>query len=95
MIYYERYVVINPGVAEGVEKMQLLSEEEYFDVGRSNGHSLQNHPFRTVALARGTESLDYLEALERLGLALLRAFLVGLVTEAASPLPTSTTSTVA
>ena len=32
VIYYERYVVINPGVAEGVERLQLLSEEEYFDI---------------------------------------------------------------
>ena len=32
IIYYERYIVINPGVAEGVEKMQLLTEEEYFDI---------------------------------------------------------------
>ncbi len=36
IIYYERYVVIQPGVAgEGdnpIEKLQLLSEEEYFDV---------------------------------------------------------------
>ena len=34
VIYYERYIVINPGAAAefGVEKMQLLSEEEYFDI---------------------------------------------------------------
>jgi len=34
VIYYERYIVINPGVAAefDVEKMQLLSEEEYFDI---------------------------------------------------------------
>ncbi|MCM1331766.1 MAG: DNA-directed RNA polymerase subunit beta' [Bacteroides sp.] len=32
VIYYERYVVINPGAAEGVEKLDLLTEEEYFDV---------------------------------------------------------------
>ena len=32
VIYYERYVVINPGVAEGVEKLDLLTEEEYFDI---------------------------------------------------------------
>ncbi len=32
VIYYERYIVINPGVAEGVEKLQLLTEEEYFDI---------------------------------------------------------------
>jgi len=36
IIYYERYVVIQPGIAgEGdnpIEKLQLLSEEEYFDI---------------------------------------------------------------
>ncbi len=32
VIYYERYIVINPGAAEGVEKLDLLTEEEYFDV---------------------------------------------------------------
>ena len=32
VIYYERYVVIQPGAAEGVEKLDLLSEEEYFNI---------------------------------------------------------------
>ena len=32
VIYYERYIVINPGAAEGVEKLDLLTEEEYFDI---------------------------------------------------------------
>ena len=32
IIYYERYVVLNPGVAEGVERLDLLSEEEYFKI---------------------------------------------------------------
>ena len=34
IIYYERYVVIQPGAAaeEGVEKLQLLAEEEYLDI---------------------------------------------------------------
>ena len=34
VIYYERYIVINPGAAAdfGIEKLQLLSEEEYFEV---------------------------------------------------------------
>jgi len=33
IIYYERYVVIQPGVKEGEqEKMDLLTEEEYFEV---------------------------------------------------------------
>ncbi|MCH5220459.1 MAG: DNA-directed RNA polymerase subunit beta' [Muribaculaceae bacterium] len=34
VIYYERYIVINPGAAAdfGVEKLDLLSEEEYFEI---------------------------------------------------------------
>ncbi len=34
IIYYERYVVINPGIkaADGIEYMQFLTEEEYFDI---------------------------------------------------------------
>ena len=32
IIYYERYVVINPGPVEGVEKLDLLTEEEYLKI---------------------------------------------------------------
>ncbi|MDG5799852.1 DNA-directed RNA polymerase subunit beta' [Marinilabiliaceae bacterium ANBcel2] len=34
IIYYERYVVINPGVKEvdGIKKMDFLTEEEYLDI---------------------------------------------------------------
>ncbi|MDE7407867.1 MAG: DNA-directed RNA polymerase subunit beta', partial [Muribaculaceae bacterium] len=32
VIYYERYVVIQPGAAEDVEQLDLLTEEEYFDI---------------------------------------------------------------
>ncbi len=32
MIYYERYVVIQPGAAEDVAELDLLTEEEYFDI---------------------------------------------------------------
>ncbi len=34
IIYYERYVVINPGVkeADGIQKMDFLTEEEYLDI---------------------------------------------------------------
>ena len=37
IIYYERYVVINPGIKEkdGIEKMQFLTEEEYLDIMES------------------------------------------------------------
>ncbi len=32
IIYYEKYVVLKPGKAEGVQVMDLLSEEEYLDI---------------------------------------------------------------
>ncbi|MDE5568535.1 MAG: DNA-directed RNA polymerase subunit beta', partial [Muribaculaceae bacterium] len=32
VVYYERYIVINPGNVEGVEKLDLLTEEQYFDI---------------------------------------------------------------
>ncbi|MCL2413291.1 MAG: DNA-directed RNA polymerase subunit beta', partial [Bacteroidales bacterium] len=34
IIYYEKYIVIQPGIKEkdGIEKLQLLSEDEYFDI---------------------------------------------------------------
>ena len=32
VIYYERYVVVQPGVAEEVEPLQLLTEEEYYNI---------------------------------------------------------------
>ncbi len=34
IIYYERYVVINPGIkqADGIEYLDFLTEEEYLDI---------------------------------------------------------------
>ncbi len=32
VIYYEKYIVIQPGAAENVQRMDLLTEEEYFEV---------------------------------------------------------------
>ncbi len=32
IIYYERYIVINPGIAENVNYMDFLTEEEYLDI---------------------------------------------------------------
>ena len=32
IMYYERYVVIQPGVVEDVQPLDLLTEEEYFDI---------------------------------------------------------------
>ena len=53
VIYYERYIVINPGAAEDVEKLQLLTEEEYFDVldrlPKENQLLEDGHPDKFVA----------------------------------------------
>ena len=53
VIYYERYIVINPGAAEGVDKLQLLTEEEYFDVldslPKDNQLLEDGHPDKFVA----------------------------------------------
>ncbi len=32
VIYYERYIVVNPGTVENVQKYDLLSEDEYLDI---------------------------------------------------------------
>ena len=68
VIYYERYVVINPGVAEGVEKMQLLSEEEYFDVLDSlpaGNQSLEDgHPDKFVAKMGAEAVYDLLKDID-------------------------------
>jgi DNA-directed RNA polymerase subunit beta' len=32
IIYYERYVVINPGTVENINRLDLLTEEEYYDI---------------------------------------------------------------
>ncbi len=32
VIYYERYIVLNPGEVEGVKKLDLLNEEEYYNI---------------------------------------------------------------
>ena len=32
IIYYERYVVINPGIKEGLNYLDFLTEEEYFEI---------------------------------------------------------------
>jgi DNA-directed RNA polymerase subunit beta' len=71
IIYYERYVVINPGVKEkdGVTKLDLLSEEEYFDIldslPRDNQVLEDGHPDKFVA-DMGADAIRIL--LERLDL---------------------------
>ncbi|MEG1616439.1 MAG: DNA-directed RNA polymerase subunit beta' [Bacteroidales bacterium] len=70
IIYYERYVVINPGVkaADGVATFDLLSEEEYLDIvdslGRENELLDDNDPNKFIA-KMGAEAIhDLLQRLD-------------------------------
>ncbi len=71
IIYYERYVVINPGIKrnEGVKYLDFLTEEEYIDIKESLPKDNQlledDHPDKFIA-EMGAEALYQL--LERLDL---------------------------
>jgi len=62
IIYYERYVVVNPGVkaVDGVKALDFLTEEEYMDIVESlpkeNQYLEENHPDKFVA-DMGAEAL--------------------------------------
>ena len=62
IIYYERYVVINPGVkaADGVKYLDFLSEEEYMEIvetlPKENQYLDEDHPDKFVA-EMGAEAL--------------------------------------
>ena len=53
VIYYERYIVINPGACEGVLKFDLLSEDEYLEkldtLPRENQYLEDGDPDKFVA----------------------------------------------
>ncbi len=65
IIYYERYVVINPGIkaAEGINYMDFLTEEEYLDILESlpkeNQYLDDSDPNKFIA-AMGAEALHML-----------------------------------
>lgn len=67
IIYYERYVVINPGVKEpdGVNTMDFLTEDEYLDImdklPRENQMLDDDHPDKFIA-KMGAEALEMLLA---------------------------------
>ena len=67
IIYYERYVVIQPGVkeTEGVNKMDFLSEEEYLNIldtlPKDNQHLDDTDPNKFIA-KMGAEALNELLA---------------------------------
>jgi len=56
IIYYERYVVIQPGIkeAEGIPKMHLLTEEEYLEIldalPKENQGLDNSHPDKFIAM---------------------------------------------
>ncbi|MDX9726133.1 MAG: DNA-directed RNA polymerase subunit beta' [Bacteroidales bacterium] len=62
IIYYERYVVINPGIkaTDGVKYLDFLTEEEYLEITESlpkeNQYLEDNHPDKFVA-DMGAEAL--------------------------------------
>ncbi len=70
IIYYERYVVIQPGIAaeEGIEKLQLLSEEEYLDLldklPQSNQYLEDNDPNKFIAKMGAEAVYDLLAGLD-------------------------------
>ncbi len=70
IVYYERYVVIQPGVKEGeLEHMALLTEEEYFEVLEtlpSDNHLLEDTDPNKFIAKMGAEGVKGL--LERLDL---------------------------
>jgi DNA-directed RNA polymerase subunit beta' len=71
IIYYERYVVIQPGIkeADGISKMDFLTEEEYLDIldtlPKENQYLDDKDPQKFVA-KMGAEGLE--ELLKRLDL---------------------------
>ncbi|MDD2963321.1 MAG: DNA-directed RNA polymerase subunit beta' [Bacteroidales bacterium] len=70
IIYYERYVVINPGIkaADGVKYLDFLTEEEYFDILESlpaeNMHLDDLDPNKFVAKMGGDALYDLLSRLD-------------------------------
>ncbi|MCS6980337.1 MAG: DNA-directed RNA polymerase subunit beta' [Flavobacteriales bacterium] len=69
IIYYERYVVIQPGVMEGkVEPMQFLTEEEYSDIldqlPRDNAFLDDRDPKKFIAKMGGEALHDLLQRLD-------------------------------
>jgi DNA-directed RNA polymerase subunit beta' len=63
IIYYERYVVVNPGIAENISYMDFLTEEEYLDIletlPKDNQHLDDSDPNKFIA-AMGAEAIHML-----------------------------------
>ncbi len=71
IIYYERFVVINPGIKadDGVQKLDLLTEEEYLEIleklPKENLHLDDSDPKKFVA-KMGAEAVQMLLSLTKL-----------------------------
>ncbi len=63
IIYYERYIVINPGIAENVSYLDFLTEEEYLDIletlPKENQHLDDDDPSKFIA-GMGAEAIHML-----------------------------------
>jgi DNA-directed RNA polymerase subunit beta' len=70
IIYYEKYVVIQPGLKaeDGVSKMDFLSEEEYLEIldslPRENMHLDDNDPNKFIAKMGGDALYDLLSRVD-------------------------------
>ena len=68
VIYYERYVVIQPGTVEGVQQNDLLSEEEYFDIidklPKENQLLEDNDPNKFIAKMGAEAIYDLLQRID-------------------------------
>ncbi len=70
VIYYERYIVIQPGTSKrlGVEKDQLLTEEEYFNIlyqiREDNNRLEDENPEKFVAMTGGEAVEEMLKRLD-------------------------------
>ena len=68
VIYYERYVVIQPGPVEDLEELALLSEEEYFDIvdklPEGNDRLADDDPNKFVAKMGAEAIFDLLQRLD-------------------------------
>lgn len=70
LVYYEKYVVINPGIMakENINKLDFLSEEEYFNILENipieNQQLSDDNPDKFVAKMGGEALLDLLSELD-------------------------------
>jgi DNA-directed RNA polymerase subunit beta' len=70
IIYYEKYVVIKPGIKEkdGIKELDFLSEEEYFEIvdnlPAENAHLDDSDPNKFIAKMGAEALFDLLESLD-------------------------------